>query len=493
MKATISFKTDLQDHKPILKYLSVCWLTITCFCCIAPRILAAQSISNHIKTALDRFTTDEQMRHAITSITVLNKRTGKVIYALNKEVGLAPASCQKTITAASSFFLLGKDFHYHTRLSYSGKISNGVLNGNIIIKGSGDPMLGSWRYPSTKMAVIVNQWVNAIKQAGIKKINGRIIGDASAFDTQMPPDGWIWQDMGNYYGAGTSGLCWNENQYDLHLLPGNLPGDPVKITGTSPAMEQLQFINELRTGKPGSGDQTYIYTAPYSHTAYIRGTAPQDNKKFYVSGSVPDPALFCAHSLAASLQQAGISTTAAPTTIRLLINNNESVNFTSQTLATYISPRLDSIIYWFLHRSINLYGEQLVKTIALHENAPVCTDTGVAIEKRFWEDKGIDPAAINIIDGSGLSPGNRVTSNAMARILYLVSQEKWYQTYYDCLPIIHQTHMKSGHINDVCSYAGYLNAADGTPLIFSFIINNYTGSTSAVKQKMFRVIDAMKK
>lgn len=480
-------------NKYVFNHFGILQLIMTSLFLASPLILQAQSIPNRIQTAVHHFTADEQMRHAITSITVLDKRTGKIVYSLNKDVGLAPASCQKTITAASSFYMLGTDFHYRTELLYTGNISDGTLNGNLLIRGGGDPMLGSWRYHSTEMAVILRQWVNAIKQAGIRKINGRIIGDASAFDTQMPPNGWIWQDMGNYYGAGTSGLCWNENQYDLHLLPGDHPGDPVKIIGMKPAVSQLKFINELRTGKPGSGDQTYIYTAPYSHIAYLRGSAPQDDKKFSVSGAVPDPALFCAASLKSSLQQAGITTTSTPTTTRLLKLQDESENLAGKTLFTYQSPGLDSIIFWFLHRSINLYGEQLVKTIALHAGITVCTDTGVAIEKRFWKNKGIDPAAINIIDGSGLSPGNRVTSAAMARILYFVSREKWYQTYYDCLPVIHQTRMKSGHINDVCSYAGYLTAGDGTPLIFSFIVNNYTGATSVVKQKMFRVIDEMKK
>lgn len=455
--------------------------------------LNAQSTPARIKAAIEHFIADQQMRYGITSITVMDKRTGKVVYAMNKDVGLAPASCQKTITAASAFYLLGAGFRYQTNLLYSGRIQNGILDGNLIIKGSGDPMLGSWRYPSTTMELILKQWTNAVKNAGIRKITGTIVGDGTAFDTQMPPDGWIWQDIGNYYGAGTSGLCWHENQYDIFLTPGNKPGDPVSIKKINPPLNGVTFINELSTGKPQSGDQTYIYAAPYTHTAYLRGTAPQDNKQFSVSGSVPDPALFCADALSSSLKEAGIQISSPPTTMRQLTMDGKDSSPDSKILDTYNSPSLDSIVYWFLRHSINLYGEQLVKTFALHENTRVSTDTGIQIEKRFWESKGIDPASINIIDGSGLSPGNRVTSSAMASILYQVSKEKWFARYVDCLPVIHNTHMKSGHINDVCSYAGYLSTADGTPLIFSFIINNYTGSTGNIQQKMFQVIDEMKK
>ena len=460
---------------------------------LLPDFLFAQSLHDRISSTIQQFTSDGQMRHAITSITVLNARTGDEIYELNNSAGLAPASCQKTITSATAFYLLGKDFRYHTLLFYSGKIDNHVLHGDIIIAGSGDPTLGTWRYPDTKMEVILSEWINAIKKAGIHKIDGSIIGDAGAFDTQMPPGGWIWQDMGNYYGAGTSALTWHENQYDLHLLPGHTTGSPVKIVRVDPPLFNMRFINELKTGKPGSGDQTYIYNAPYSHFAYLRGTAPEDDKQFTVSGSVPDPALFCAYCLQQALKQKGITALKKATTTRIIRLENKMIPAGKVQIDDHVSPTLDSITYWFLHRSINLYGEQLIKTIALHENTTVCTDTGVAILKRFWQQKGIDPAALNMSDGSGLSPENRVTTKAMAEVLFSVKQEPWFQTYFDCLPVIHHIRMKSGHINNVSSYAGFLTAGDGTPVIFSFIVNNYDGSTSEVQDKMWRVLDDIKK
>lgn len=441
---------------------------------------------------MDVFNNDPQFTTAITSLTVLNAKNGEVIYTLNKNFGLAPASCQKTVTAATAFYLLGKDYRYHTSLFYTGNINNGILHGDLIIKGSGDPTLGSWRYPSTKMKVVLNEWIQGIKKAGIKQINGRVIGDATAFDTQMMPDGWIWQDMGNYYGAGASGLTWHENQYDIHLLPGGRTGEPVKLLRTEPVISQLHFVNELKTGPRGSGDRTYIYTAPYTHLAYLRGTSPAGDKNFQVSGSVPDPALFCANSLQQALIRARIHVTSPVTTVRLLKLSDQKPGDDTLLLYTHVSPPLDSIVYWFLKRSINLYGEHLIKTIALEMNKPVCTDTGVAIERRFWKDKGLSSSALHIIDGSGLSPDNRITTLAMAKVLYQIRNQTWFSLYYNCLPVIHNIHMKSGHINGVASYAGYLNSAEGIPLVFSFIVNNYDGHTSAVNRKMWRVLDEMK-
>jgi D-alanyl-D-alanine carboxypeptidase/D-alanyl-D-alanine-endopeptidase (penicillin-binding protein 4) len=453
--------------------------------------LCAQALRQRTAAAVRAFTADPQMAHAVTSFTLLDAATGSTVYAYQGQAGLAPASCQKTITAASAFYLLGTRFHYHTLVSYAGSVEDGVLKGDLIIRGSGDPMLGSWRYPSTKTGVVLARWVRAVRAAGIRKIDGSVIGDASAFDTQMPPDGWIWQDMGNYYGAGTCALTWHENQYDLHLEPGAKPGDPVVLASVDPAVP-LRFVNELTTGSAASGDRTYIYLAPYGHTAFLRGTAPAADKGFMVSGSVPDPALLCARSLAGALSGAGIAVTGGATTLRLIRAAGSQAPAAPVALDDYTSPRLDSIVYWFLHRSINLYGEQLIKTMALQKEERVCTDTGVAIEKRLWEQKGLDAAALHLIDGSGLSPGNRVTTAAMARVLLNVSRQSWYHTYYDCLPVIHGIRMKSGHINLVCSYAGFLEAAGGRRLIFSFIVNNYDGDTFRVQAKMFRVLDRIK-
>ncbi|MDQ7949239.1 MAG: D-alanyl-D-alanine carboxypeptidase, partial [Pedobacter sp.] len=173
-----------------------------------------------LEQAYQNLVNDDQAKYAMTSLCVMDAQTGKIIFAKNENIGLATASTLKTITSATAFSVLGKDFRYQTILAYSGKIVNGTLQGDLIIVGNGDPTLASWRYEQTKEKVVLNQWVTAIKAAGIKKIDGAVIGDDSLWGTQTMPEGWIWQDMGNYYGAGNSALSWRENQFDVHLKPG---------------------------------------------------------------------------------------------------------------------------------------------------------------------------------------------------------------------------------------------------------------------------------
>ncbi|MET4083061.1 D-alanyl-D-alanine carboxypeptidase/D-alanyl-D-alanine-endopeptidase (penicillin-binding protein 4) [Pedobacter sp. UYP30] len=450
----------------------------------------AQNRIENISNAFDKLLNDDQTKHAVASLCVLDANTGKTLYAHNEQIGLATASTLKTITAATAFTVLGKDFQYQTTLSYSGNIlTDGTLNGNLIIVGSGDPTLGSWRYANTENAVLTI-WVNAIKASGIKKINGAIIGDDSVFGTQRTPEGWIWQDIGNYYGAGTSGLTWRENQFDIKLKPGSSTDDEVTILKTVPEMPYLQMVNELKTGSRGSGDNAYAFLPPYRNTAYLRGSWGMGINKSGISAALPDPAFDCAFRLQDTLKRLGIATNKSATTARLMMADNQSIPNATKKLATISSPTLSEMVYWFLKKSINLYGETLLKTIAQKEGKEVTTSNGAAFEINYWANKGIDKSALNIIDGSGLSPGNRITTMAMASVLYQIQKETWFPDYYKAIPEYNGMKLKSGTINDVSAFAGYHTDATGNKYVVVININNYSGGS--IRQKIYKVLDELK-
>ena len=161
-------------------------------------------------------------------------------------------------------------------------------------------------------------------------------------------------------------------------------------------------------------------------------------------------------------------------------------------LDTHYSPPLDSIIYWFLQKSINLYGEALVKTFAYEKKGFGATDTGVVIVKDFWKQKGLDENELNIYDGSGLSPLNRVTTHAQVEILKYAKQRSWFPYFFNALPEYNNMKMKSGSISDVKGFCGYHTSGDGTQYIFSFLVNNYSGSSSGLVNKMYKVLDVLK-
>lgn len=448
-----------------------------------------QSRLTALEKAYAELQRDPQARYAQTALYIADANSGKVLFADNENKGLATASTLKNITAATALDILGQDFTYVTTLSQAGNIKQGVLMGHLIIKGSGDPTLGSWRYPQTKEQSILNQWVQAIKKAGITKIEGSVIGDDSSWPTQSVPEGWVWQDIGNYYGAAPTALNWRENQFDILLQPGKNIGDPVVMRKMVPAMPYLRIQNELTTGKSGSGDNAYGFIAPYTEIGYLRGTWGIGISKPGISLSLPDPGYEAAYRLADTLKQLGITVTEPPTTSRKLgllgIRTPTGVE-----LSVNRSPKLSDIIYWFSKKSINLYGEALLKTLAAHSGLPATTRNGADVVIKHWSEKGIDKNALNIIDGSGLSPGTRVTATAMGEILFQSQQAPWFKAFYESLPENNGMKLKSGSINDVSAYAGYHTDTSGNKYVIVIMINNYNGG--GISRKLFKVLDALK-
>lgn len=466
---------------------------LACVCLLGLTVSThAQVSAQQLQSALTSLTKDPQLKYASWSMTVINAQTGARIFEERSQQALAPASVCKIITATTALSLLGSNYQYKTNITYDGTIhANGTLQGNIIIKGAGDPSLGSPRYQQSKDNTVLQDWVTAIKKTGIKKINGKIIADDAAFDTQTVPDGWIWQDLGNYYGAGASGLSWRENQFDILLQPSSRTGAPVTYKGTRPDMPYLSIINELTTGTAGSGDQAYVYLPPYTNTAYLRGTMALDEKNTSIAAAIPDPGYECAYRLQEALRQAGISTTGI-TTARLLKSAGQALPVRTTNITTTNSPTLDKIIYWFLKKSINLYGEHLLKTLALQQTESASTNAGITRIKQFWQQAGIDSNALNIFDGSGLSPANRITTNALTNVLFRAQKENWFPAFYDALPEINNMKMKDGYISNVRAYAGYTKPKQGPPLIFALIVNNFNGAPGTVRQKMWKVLDTLK-
>ena len=442
----------------------------------------AQTVSQKLQKAFQQFENDSQLKHAISSLYVIDAATGQVVFDKNSQIGLAPASTQKIITATTAFELLGKDYRYKTELGYEGDIGKGVLNGSIIILGSGDPTFGSWRWQGTTEEKIIGTFAREIKNLNIKNITGSIEVYNKDWESLNAPDGWIVQDIGNYYGAGASFVNWRENQFDVFLKSGNTIGDSVKIIGYTPRLYNSGYVSELVSAKKGSGDNAYIYRTP----KVIRGTIPVNENKFMISGSIENPAGQFAQGLSDTLMAGGINLN--KTGQREYKFNLEHTKFKY----THYSPSLDSIIYWFLKKSINLYGEALIKTFACQKQGYGSTDSGVAIVQKFWKDKGLDETELNIYDGSGLSPLNRVTTHAQAEVLKFAKTKIWFPYFYDALPEYNGMKMKSGTIGDVKGFCGYQKSKAGKEYIFSFLVNNYNGKASGLVNKMYKVLDELK-
>lgn len=462
------------------------------FSLLVSTISFSQKIETRLAAAFKIFSADAWFKHALISLYVIDSKTGKVVLDKNSQIGLAPASCLKVITSAAALELLGKDYRYKTELGISGDVKDGKLNGSINVTGYGDPTLGSWRYKNTTEETVLHSFYDLIAELKIKSVS-EILIDNSKWGSQTMPGGWIWEDIGNYYGAGSSSFNWNENQYTVYLKPGKQVGDKAEILSLKP-YPGIELVNELTTAEKGTGDRTVIYFSPYSNMGFIRGTIPRGVDSFQVAGSTTDGAYSFSNLFSSKLYNSGILIEKGMRSLfNSLMNNEKQVLFQSQKiLTTLYSPPLDSINYWFLQKSVNLYGEVFVKTIAYEKTKFGSTDTGVNIIKDFWSKNGIERSALNIIDGSGLSPANRVTTNALVTVMQYAKKQNWFSSFYNALPMQNDIKMKSGYIGGVRSYTGYVKSKSGAEYTFAFIINNYDGNPGAVREKMWKLLDILK-
>jgi serine-type D-Ala-D-Ala carboxypeptidase/endopeptidase (penicillin-binding protein 4) len=438
-----------------------------------------QTVTEELSNSINKLEADSSLKHGIVSLYVIDNKTGKVIYDRNSQMGLPAGSTQKVITSVTAFELLGKDYRYKTELSYNGNIKDKVLSGQILVEGFGDPTLGSFRFLDTKENKILPEFTNAIYKAGIIEIQSGIFTNDDLWKGSIVPDGWIWQDIGNYYGAGARTFNWRENQYDLFLKSGKNVGDPVTILKTNPSIFGV-IISEATSAQEGSGDNAYIYPPLEGNLGYLRGTIPVNQDSFKISGSLPFPSIAFKYSLLENLKNNGI---------KFSWDTGHIIPPTSQKkhIYTHLSPPLDSINYWFLQKSINLYGEALLKTMAFEKTKYGSTDSGIAVIKDFWSKRGIDKMALNIMDGSGLSPANRITANALVTVLQYAKKQSWFSSFYDALPYVDGFKMKSGTIGGVLAYTGYVG--DYT---FAIIVNNYDGKARDMREKMLFLLDNLK-
>jgi len=466
--------------------------------------LSEYAVSN-IDSTLTSFASDEALRSASWGFYAVDAASGQILASHNPHLGLAPASTQKLVTTITALSVLGADFRFQTKLQYIGSIENGVLNGDLIIKGTGDPSLGSKAlHDSLSLENVLEFWHKALTGAGIRRIDGKIVADGSWFDDHMIPPKWMWEDMGNYFGAGAHAITVNENLYSVFFRPGQRENDASTVIRTEPFVPGMTFHNQVLTGPRGSGDQVFIYGAPYTNHRWLTGTVPMGVSSFEVKGSLPDPGYFLAATLKNYLNSKGIQNPAEPVTHR----NYQQLPAEGdrKMLATWHSPRLVDIATRTNFNSVNTFAENLFKTLGKKLANDGSFSASAKAITQFWTDKGIDTRGLRIHDGSGLSSFNNLTVQQLAEILQFASGDTLlYHTLIKGLPVAARTGnlarmfantpsagilmAKSGSLANVRGYAGYTVNRAGRLIAFAFIVNNFDGPHAEMRRKMEAVMN----
>lgn len=456
---------------------------------------SAEDILKEIRKLLS----EEKLKNASLGFYAIPVLSDKPLAEYNSEQSLSPASTLKIVTTSAALAVLGQDFVFETKLEYDGKItSEGTLEGNLYIKGGGDPTLGA-----NNLNALMDNWAKAIKDKGIKKINGILVGDASIFEDHLTPDTWTWADMGNYYGAGACGLSIAENAYKIFFSAENKVGINAKFLRTEPQINNLEIVNEVQTGTSDSGDNAYIYGAPYSFLRYIRGTIPAGANNFEIKGSLPDPALFCAEYLQKKLIANGISCKEVSTDRLLKIKNKFSDDKRTVLHQTF-SEALKEIVKTINLESMNLYAEHCLKMIAYKKTKEGSNAKGIEEISNFLKSKKIDTNGLLMYDGCGLSRFNALTTKQLALILKTMQNENEFQSLFYSLPIAGKTgtmknrckgtvaegnlRAKSGSVSGIRSFAGYVNSRSGKRIAFAIMVNNFSGSGSELAKKLEKIM-----
>ncbi|MBN1107115.1 MAG: D-alanyl-D-alanine carboxypeptidase/D-alanyl-D-alanine-endopeptidase [Bacteroidales bacterium] len=442
--------------------------------------------------AFNSFLSDSIMRYGAVSFRIIDASDGSPVFSHDEKKSLIPASVMKLVTTSAAIELLGPDYTYKTEFGYRGKISRlfRILEGDIVIHGGGDPVLGSGKFPGHYEG-FADKWVEELKKLKIKEVTGRVITDDSYYDYLPVPAKWLWEDAGNYYGAGAYGLSIFDNTYEIHLT---ISPDTSRlyITGITPAECTFEFANWLVAA--GTADKGYVFAAPYSTNGWLAGSIPSNLNDFTLKASIADPPLIMAKLIDQKMHDTGIDTDGDPTTARLLKVRSE-IPFNK--IAEITSPPLSHIIEVLNHESVNLYAEHLVKEIGKVYRKNGSTEKGIECILEYLELSGIDTDGIFIVDGSGLSPLNAINAESVTALLYHMKHHaKYFDQFYSSLPDAGKEgtlkryfqepefdgnmKAKSGSMTRVRSYAGFLKADSGRELIFCMIVNNYSGPHQAV-------------
>lgn len=471
---------------------------------VPPKPKEVQQKKSTLQQELERFMADTVLKNGMFGLFVIDASTGDIIAQHNPDLSLVPASTMKLFTTAAALEILGPDKRFSTSVYYTGEVVNRVLNGNIVVRGGGDPTLGMG---DGTRKILYSNWISQIRKAGIDSVNGSVIGDGTIFDKDYIPYTWTWGEINLAYCAAASGLSVNGNVFTLFL-------EARKRDHYRPSLEKItpyipdQYFENRTVEAESPEEEIYLVGHPFSDQKMIRGVIPRGKGEAALVASVSNPPLVFAADLLTAMNQKGIRVSgkafslADSDSLKSLLGRSRST-----TLAGTGSSNVASIVYTVNQHSYNFFAETLLKHIGLKIMRYGSTDAGARAVYNFFRNKGMDTDGFYIFDGSGISRFNSVTVRQMAWVLRYMQSSPEYEVYRNSLSVAGVSgtlsHLlngtpaqgnllaKSGTMSRVKSYAGYLRTTSGRDLIFAVIVNNFNCPSPEMTHKLERLMGAM--
>ena len=440
--------------------------------------VSADKTNSTLSTQLNEILSDDRLDGAIAGISVRSASSGEMIYENYGETRLTPASNMKLFTAGAALETLGPDYRFTTELLTDGKLKNKFLKGNLYLKGKGDPTL---------LKDDFDELANSLKEKGIHKIKGDLIGDNSWYEDEALSQDLSWSDEDNYYGAKVSALTASPNEdYDagtviVEAYPGKHPGDPVDVR-LSPSSDVIEVQNRAKTISADEDAELSITRKHGSNTIIVEGDISVDASRKREWIAVWEPAEYALSLMKQSLKEAGIE-----------FKGDMKLGKTPDEATLLIEKKsmpLSELLIPFMMLSNNGHAEILVKEMGKVMKEEGSWEAGLEVMNDFLEEVGLDSNEMRLRDGSGISHVSLIKPNQLSDYLYRVQDKSWFEPFYNSLPVAGDAdrfeggtlryrmrdtaaeqivHAKTGSLTGVSSLSGYVDNG----LVFSIMLNQF--------------------
>jgi len=360
---------------------------------------------------------------------------------------MIPASALKVLTTGAAISELGPDFRFVTQFA-SSAAAGPVLDGDLVIIGRGDPTLSSAR---------LREMAGELVKSGVRRIDGRVIMDASYFPDHPVSDHWNWGDVGHGYGAGAFGLNVDHNRMVVEFRRGHAIGDPAILVGGEVSLPDVEMINLVTTGRLGSDAVVDAYSAPYGRSLTFRGTVPVGVEGYSVRAAIPNPPVLAASIVRDALVAEGVEIT----------GRERSSGVANEVLVASESKPLMEIVR-SIHRSSDNLEAQCLFLAMDPQGDPA------ARVRDFWRGRGVDLAAFRMLDGSGLARANTIRAVDLAKVMHVILNSPYGEEFAESLPGYHEgvVRSKPGWMSGVQTSVGMIMTKDGRRLTYAFMANS---------------------
>jgi D-alanyl-D-alanine carboxypeptidase/D-alanyl-D-alanine-endopeptidase (penicillin-binding protein 4) len=467
-------------------------VSLFCVLLAATPLVGPATIARSADTAsslaeqLDAVLSDARLDGVVVGVTVRSATTGEIVYRRDGDLRMSPGSNQKLMTSAAALAELGPGYRFHTSVLVRDRPHAGIVAGDLYLRGGGDPTIVPDRLDELAAALVA---------AGVKQVGGGLVADDTFFDDVRLGTDWSWQDETFPYAAPISALSLapdtdaDAGSVEVDILPGTSPGTPAQVALTPPT-RTMRVDNQVVTGPPGSARHLTGVREHGSNRILVNGTIPLGGRPAQPLLSVDDPTGYTADVFASALARHGVR-------LATDVPRHGSTPSSAVELADLDSRPLGEVLVPLLKRSSNPMAEMLVKTMGARDAGTGSWDAGLAVVRRFVATHDLDPARLQLVDGSGLSTSDLVAPDDLTALLVAVQREPWFATWYAALPIAGQpeplvggtladrmrdtpaagnVHAKTGTLATASALSGYVATAAGEAFVFSIIESGFVGA-----------------